>query len=419
MSAPSNPSVNWRWFLAEPVVDDMGSFVGFNRLGTLKAAHNRQLNVALNGIESASFTINTLDTVAELMQSVTTCIVCYRNGKLKWSGPLWTIDETLAEGQQSVNVTCVGWPQLLMYRLLKCGNSADNPMVGPTSTSTAINQYYFLQDPGQIAADLISRTNYEFPTGISIGTVIPNPNGVKWTVTYNQLQNIGQAIQQLSNIEGGFDFWIDPETLAFNVYYNPLKAGYTVYGRGQDRPNAVFRHRVNISSLRRFIDASKLNTQHTAIGQYGQSQYPSPAQSTGRGDIITPAIMTYGLWEGMTSLASIVSQTITEAFATAEVLFLQYPQSIYSFTPISYHRATENKVSVSQPFEDYDIGDYVYLGANYGRMRIPPIQGDTDAGPAAGLTGYLPVRVFAMQIAIDDNGNEKVNQIQTAFATTS
>lgn len=415
------PSVKWTWFLAEQVFDGSGDFIGFNQLGPLNAAHNRTITPALNGIESAAFTINTLDPTAALIESISTCIVCYRNGELQWSGPIWTIDETVGEQQETVNVTCVGWFQYLMYRLLKCGATAYNPMVGPSDTSTAINQYYYLQDPGQIAVDLLARTNYELPTGIALGTVQPNPTGVKWTVAYNQLQNIGQAIQQLSNIEGGFDFWIDPATLQLNIYYNPVKdtPGYTVYGRGQDRPNAVFRHKVNLSSLRRLIDPSKLTTQQTALGQYGQEQYPSVYQSTGRGDDITPAIITYGLWEAMASLSSIVSPTILAAYATAEVLFLQFPQNIYSFVPLQYHKAAEQNVSVPQPFVDYNIGDYVYLGANYGRMIIPPPLGDTDAGPSAGLTGYLPVRLFSFQILIDDNGNEQVSQIQTTFTTTS
>lgn len=408
--SPGTASVDWKWYLAKPTFSG-GLFTGFQNIAPLFSARARTLNLALNGIESASFTVNTLDAVAPYIEPISTCIVCYRNGQIKWSGPIWTISETIGEGQEDVQVNAIGWFQLLMSRLLKCGAFPTNAMVGPTSTSTAINQYYYLQDPVAIAVDLVNRTNYEYPTGIQIGTTPSNPNSVQWTLTVNQLQNIGQLIQQLSNIESGFDFWIDPATIALNFYYGAVKSGYTIYGRGQDRPNAVFRYGANLSTLTKTTDPSKLTTQMTVIGQYGQSQFPSAQQSTGNGDVLYPPIATYGLWEALASLSNIISPTIQAAYATAEVLFLNFPQVIYTFSPMVYHQPVESGASVPQPFQDYNIGDFVRLGANYGRMVIPP--------PSLGISGYLPVRVYAMQITIDNEGNECVTNVQTVYSTQS
>lgn len=404
------PSVDWKWYIAQPTFSG-GIFNGFDLITPLFSARSRTLNLALNGVESASFTVHTLDAAASYINPITTALVCYRNGQLKWSGPIWTINETVGDSQGDVQVQAVGWFQLLMYRLLKCGTYLSNPMVGPASTSTAIANYYYLQDPVSIAVDMVQRTNYEYPTGVSVGSTPGNPNNVQWSVTVNQLQNIGQMIQQLSNIESGFDFRVDPVTLALNFYYGTVKSGYTIYGRGNDRPNAIFRFGSNLSTLSRLIDPSKLTTQETVIGQYGQSQYPDAPQSTGRGDTLDPAIAKYGSWQAMSSLSNIVSPTITAAYATEEVLFLNAPQVIYSFNPIQYHQALEDGASVPQPLEDYDIGDFVYLGSNYGRMVVPP--------PGSGIVGYLPVRVYSFQLAIDNEGNERVTNVQTTYSTTS
>lgn len=404
------PSVDWKWYIAQPTFGPSG-FAGFKRLAPLFSARNRTINLALNGIESASFTVNTLDAAAKFINPVTSCVVCYRNGKLKWSGPIWTINETVGDAQEDVTVNAVGWFQLLMSRLLKTGDNLTNAMVGPTSTSTAIAHYYHLQDPVAIAGDLVNRTNYEYATGIALGAIPANPNNIQWTMTVNQLQNIGQMIQQLSNIESGFDFRVDPATMLLNFYYSAVKTGTTIYGRGQDRPNAVFRYGSNLTTLTRTIDPSKLTTQMTVIGQYGQAQFPDALASTGRGAALYPPIQTYGLWEALASLSNVVSSTITAAYAAEEVIFLNAPETIYTFAPVQYHRALENGASVPQPLEDYDIGDIVRLGSNYGRMVVP--------SPESGLTGYLPVRVYSMQIGIDNEGNERVSNIQTTYSTSS
>jgi hypothetical protein len=438
--APGPPSVNWQWYIAEPTYAYTGSiFTGFNLLAPLFAAKQRQINVALNGIESASFSINTLDPAAQYINPITNCLVCYRNGEIVWSGPIWTISETVGDGQEDVQVNAVGWFQQLMSRLLKCGTYGVNPMVGPAtspyggspagSTSTAIAQYYYLVDPVQIAVDLMLRTNFEYPTGIWVppfGTYDPgyiggppidpnaagggqplNPNGIQWTMTVNQLQNIGQMIQQLSNIESGFDFRVDPATLIMNFYYGLVKSEFTIYGRGTDKPNAIFKYGQNLSTLTRTIDPSKLTTQMTVIGQYGQAQYPAPG-------VGSAAITTYGLWEALASLSSVVSSVITAAYATEEVLFLDAPQVIYSMAPVQYHEAAENGMSVPQPFQDYDIGDFIYIGSNYGRMVVPP-----PAWAAGNPNQYYPVRLYSMQVNIDDEGNERVTDMQTTYSTSS
>lgn len=396
---------NWTWYLAKPVFNkSTGAFESFNRLGVLDTASNRSIVLGLNAPESAAFTINTHDLLAPAIIPVETCIVCYRNGELKWSGPVWTINETVADQQESVNVTCVGWFQLLLERLLRTGavghgieEGSPTHGVGPTETTSALEQAYSSMEPQAIAQDLLERANYEYPTGITVGIIEPNPAKVKWNVKYQQFQNIGQAIQQLSNTEGGFDFRVDPATLKLNIYYKPVKAGTTVFGRGQDRTNTVFGYGwgpKNLASLQRTIDGSALANQVTAVSSIGGVA----------GSHSTPSIARYGLFQKQTSLPTVTGEIILEAYTAIEVLTLENPLPIYGFEPLPL-RADGN---VPEVMGEYDIGDFVYLGANYGRMVV---FNSAKTGPQA-------VRVFGLTLSIDDNGNEKVASVQTTYQGT-
>lgn len=398
-------AVQWDWYLAKPIfATGTGAFKEFNRLGVLDTAQNKQLTLGLNNAESASFDINTLDDLAQEIEPIETCIVCYRDGELKWSGPVWTINETVADKEQKVSVTCAGWFTLLLFRLLKTGAlkfGEELPLkgVGPSGTSTATSHTYTEQEPQAIVKDLIERTNYEYPTGITLGTFESNPAKVKWNVTYQSLQNIGQAIQQLSNTEGGFDFRVDPATLQFNVYYKPVKAGTTVFGRGKDRPQAVFGFKwgpENLSSLMRTIDGSQLTNQMTTVGQFSVRGIANSL----------PSISIYGLFETQQALSTVVSNTILAAFAAIEVLTREKPLPIYTFSPLSIN--SQNEKNVPEPLVDYDIGDFVYLGSRYGRMKVFSAN---ESSPQA-------TRVFAMKINIDEDGNEGVTEVQTTYQGT-
>lgn len=358
--------------------------------------------LSMNGVESAAFSINILDSIAEQiwLHTLINCLVLYRNDEIKWSGPLWTARPTANATTQTLQVTAVGWFQYLLKRLLKCGVAGVNPMVGPTSTSSGITQSYVAMDPTAIAVDLVTRTNFEYPLPISIGFVEPNPNGILWNVTYQQLQNIGQAIQTLSNVEGGFDFRVDPATLQLDFYYALVKGGSTVYGRGQDRPNTVFSYPGNLTELAPTEDASNVATQMTVLDQLtNSSQFPAPGE-------VTESITTYGMMQDTASLSDINSLTITTAYAESEVLFREAPEIIWTFTPFAYHGDPD----VPQPFVDYDIGDFVYLTANYGCLQVPL--------PTAG-TGPMPIRMFSFTITLDNEGNEMISNVQSVFTSTS
>jgi len=384
----SSIALGWRWYLARSA--------DLSLIDELKTAHGRGIKPKLNGAESAAFTVNTLDSVASKIVPISTCVLCYRNGTCVWSGPVWTLDETIADGSEDVSVTCAGWYELLNHRILKTGSSAPASM--PTTTATSMA--YAAVDQTFIIMDLLNRTNAEQATGITPG-LQPNtlPNGSR-NQSYQQFQNIGQAITQMINIENAPDFHVDPLLRTLNLYHSQVKVDAQVYGRGQDRKNAQWGYGVeaatNITRLQRTLDGSALVNQLTATGNYNTAGLGGDPGSQAQ----------YGLFESNESLPTVVSPTLLAAYAQAEVNVRAQPMAIYSFDQMAYSfRAAAAGISQQafQPFVDFDIGDFGYLNASYGRMQLQE----------------APVRIFAFDVDIDDEGNEHVKNFQTQYSATS
>ena len=384
------PAVDWRWYL--------GKSADLSLLGELDAATKRKISLALNNPESASFSINTLEDIAPKIDELSTCLLAYRNGRMKWSGPVWTVSDELPAG--SVDVACVGWYELFNKRLLKCGPNA--PVSMPTTT--AIAQTYTEKDQTAIIADLIARTLLDsvfLNPKITIGSVPSTfANGGSRNITYQQFQNIGQAIINMANVENGFDFHVDPVTLLFNMYHSliaPDVPGMTIRGRGDHRRNTVFGYKwgpSNIARLKRVKDASKVVNDEYVLGQFGLGNQTDAG-----------SIAEYGKLTQQASLSDVVSPTILKSYAAAQVAIFSQPQSIYSFDVLPY----STEIDVPQPFDDFDIGDVVGLGANYGRVKVPA----AGSGPNA-----LPVRLFAFDIEIGEEGQEEVKNVQTVYTTS-
>jgi hypothetical protein len=384
------PIVDWRWYL--------GRSSNLELLGELDGARSRKLNLALNNPEAASFSISVLDPVAALIEELSTCLVAYRNGVRMWTGPVWTVGDELPEG--ITEVSCIGWFELLNHRILKCGPNA--PATMPTTTATSMT--YTETDQTAIMAELFLRTLLDgsfLNPNIFLGSVPSTvANGGSRNITYQQGQNLGQAISTMANVENGFDFRLDPNTLLFNMYYGdvaPDIPGTTINGRGQDRPNTVFGYNwgpSNIKQFKRTGDASKVINDAYVLGQYGLGAQQEPG-----------SISEYGKFSSLTSLSDVVSDTILEAYAAAEVAVHSQPQKIYTFDMLPYRGVGD----VPQPFIDYDIGDMGRLGVNKGRVVIP----------APGSASALPVRIFAFELEISDEGVEYVKNMQTVYTTSS
>lgn len=217
-------------------------------------------------------------------------------------------------------------------------------------------------------------------TPITIGSVDTSQTR---TITFPKGTKHSAAIETLVNMESGFDFNIDPLSRQLSVYYDLIKG--TVRGRGTDQTDVIFgygKSPKNISQVSVNVDSSILTNKINANGKF----------ATGIA-VDAGSVATYGLFEDSVSLSDVTDTSILTAFAGAEVAYKLQPFKTYSFTPFPYDGTSR----IPLFFEDYDIGDIVYLNAEYGAVSV---QGQA-------------VRVFGVSIDIDEEGNEKIGQLQT------
>lgn len=247
-----------------------------------------------------------------------------------------------------------------------------------------------------------------YPTPIQLGTVSSPANaaGANRYRTYTVGQKIGTAIEELSQIEGGFDYEValvstavsgpggNSTTLVrrLNIVYNLVKAATTIYGIGQDRPNVIFGHRWgpnNVRSVRESRDSGKLANRINgrATGKLALAQDAA-------------SIALRGIFEDSVSISDAnIADRVLLGYAGAEVAFRATPAKIYNLTPFPWDGDSSGRIP--RLFIDYILGDICYLIADNGAMQI-------GTGGSA-----QAIRIFGASISIDMEGNERVDSLQT------
>lgn len=337
----SQPPPKWRIFLADA---DTLSIEG-----EISKAKDIQLQLALNKPGNLSFSISAIHEMAENLEAITKCLILKRDNKTIFSGPIWTIQENW----QTITVTSIGWFELLNHRIFY----EDKPMASVTL---------------DLAYEMINYTNSIWNTGLE--PIIPDYDFDYWrppylTPTYKKFQNIGQEIQALSDMENGFDWYMDYDTK--QLYITPRKSRVI-----QD---VILGHKWgphNISNVERTIDGSLLATEVLAIGKSGSAiAYNSSKKDE------------YGLFTEQVTASELIDINMLQAYAQSELVFKENPRTTYTITPFA---------NTSPSFlTDYDIGDIIYFAARAGRLNIPK----------------QAIRVFGGTINIDINGNEKLTTL--------
>lgn len=364
----------YEWILCEsPSNDD--PFAPLEKIGTLWRAKSRSFELVRNRAGTASFTLRTDDELCEAIfdnldlgdvrGTVRKCIRIRRNKEDLWSGPIWGIQVDLDAG--TVQFSCVGWLERAQKRVL-WNNSLDYSNNG---AGTA---------PSVIVAGLLSTINAQDPAhpllirmGSTIGDVDANPRNryYQWGQTL-----LGPAIQELSDIEAGFDYVVDPVTREVNLIawdaYNDLtdsvKLGYNMGAR-------------NLSNVTWQEDASK-TCNFMGIISMGAPVFVNDPTSEDQ----------YGLFEEYNSLSG-ANQSILQPYGVAELVIRSRPLVTYTLTPAPHG---------PRLFENFNIGDRVAWSARKDRIK---------------LTGNS-VRVFGASVSLDDNDNETVSALQTTPATS-
>lgn len=330
-------------------------------LGELRQARQKQIQLDLNRPGSLSFTFPIADPEAYLIEPVRTCVLAYRNGRLIWSGPVWTIEERILE--EIMQVTCVGWFEILYHRLIQ-------PDQAPAE--------YTATDAGLIAQNLLFLANAtgQTPLDAPSSTFMvqgSTQSSINRDRIYQAYENIGQSIQQLADIENGIDYHVHPWNRTLDVFYPMM---------GEDRPGVVLgAGDVTIKGLAqvtRTIDSSRMANRVWVIG----------GNSAGFAEDV-PSQSTFILMEEINQLNDVNNDTILAAYANAELAVKSNPLVFVNFDIFP--------TAQFQMFGDFVLGDIIYVSARKGRMQFT----------------RQPARVFGATITVDDGGVERVSSIKT------
>jgi hypothetical protein len=430
--------VYWKFILANS--KDMSN------IAELTQARSRNLSVIQNLPGSASFTHPMSTDFSAAIEEIKTCVKALRFNWREsirmralgypanvwdtvWSGPVMTIDEDISADRMTVN--CVGWLQRLDKRKIRRDiNFVYVPGANPPITATGVDDadiiFSLLAEVNGYQADGVTAQRGEYaagvnsagfrgstgndwyagywpmgskpnlPTWIKQGQKLPN-EGVGGATPYAPAmrgknyqagQYVGPAISELLGVENGCDIEIDPITREMNIYRRRMTI----------RPEVIFGFNwgpKNIQQLGRQRDGTAVVNYHLSTGASGSiPKYKDDVDSQ----------LEYGLLEEDAALSDVVDnvniasgnsprQSVLWTYSAAEIALRKSVPNVFSVTPFPYTRDG----SVPEPFVDYKVGDRV----QYTAIWKPRIEVKNQG-----------VRVFGLNVNIDDLGNEKIGQLQ-------
>jgi hypothetical protein len=346
---------NWEYFLCNS--SDMSV------IWPMSSARAKRLQLIYNRPGSFSCQVPIDSRVAMLAKKHATCVLAVREGVPRWSGPIFTVADAVPE--DTTTITAMGWLEELNRRFLQ---AADEP-------SAAFKDVI----GGSIARSLIQLANTHTDETLAVRpTRFTNfvVNDVQTrTRTYKRGQNIGAAIKELIDIENGFDLTVDPISRTLTTY-QPTNWAY--------KPDALLGYGVfpnNIASMSRTEDGTR-----TANAINVQS--PSGAVITTAPALPIDAATT--MLEDWLTVSDVNDPGVLGAYAVAEHLYRAYGVTEYVVAPKS-----ERGLRALRLYDDFELGDAVYLSADRGRLQIKG----------------QPVRVFGATIGDDGSGDEIISEL--------
>lgn len=342
----------WTWVLA----DEDGI-----ALAELTGARDRRISFRRNGVPEAACGLSLEDPTAGDLYDVLAGggipqLRAYRDSALRFSGQLWTTSDA-AEHDALVTVTFRG----PFATLLGDGSN--------TGRFTAALREFAGTDAGTLAWTLIDEANSDSDTLIRQGTIEAT---VARDRTYEH-KNVGDAIVELTGVQDGFDFEVDPldpndaagKLGEFNVYAE----------QGEDRPLVIFEY--GADTLRNV--ASVTRTKQRPINK---------VRVLGTDGIVGEA-------EHAVSIAKYGLFMRVESYDAADAGVLGgRAQAALRPDPITVVEYVPDPALAPQPWDDYWIGDTVRFRARRGAL----------------IVSEAP-RVNGVDIAIDDNGHEAEHKL--------
>ena len=187
--------------------------------------------------------------------------------------------------------------------------------------------------------------------------------GPVFTRTYTRGTKLSQVLTEMTEIEWGVDYQIDPVTRKLKLFWDSILPGTTLRGRGNDRRDVVFGYGVaphNVGNVRDARDASKVKNRVNTEGKVGRGL----AQDLDEIDRV-------GIFEETIQMTDVAdppppSPSILAVYAGSEVAMFSKPFRTITFQPKRY------VVGQSTPMfgVDYDLGDLTTLKADKNVTKV-------------------------------------------------
>lgn len=340
-------------------------------LGEILNAQNRVVSLSLNSYDTASLVVRLDNPLAPIMATVGGYLKAYRNGVLRFFGPIITAEETGDALGATVAVNCISPGWFLTKRL-----------AGRSATGTVFSS---ATDRAQIIASLLATTNAENDTGIAAGAMSAASS---ITYTAGPYRYISDLLTELSASYDGFDWRLIP----VDNYANGVLTGPTIAtmiaapSLGTTQTNAVFEWgqngRGNIASYTRQTTRDQQANQLFHFTSDGPDAPGFGTLSTNNTDSIAIWRMTESLAEG-----DIKDFNLRNALLAQHLAVRKSPRQTITFNPVvdplNANRLPEFGI-------DYDVADRVRARAQY--------------NSSVRFDAYL--RVWGVSFSIDNSGAE-------------
>jgi len=344
----------------------------YNVVEEINYAKNKQLTTQYNKAGQFSFALNIKESVNVDIFPGISCIRLYRNGVNVWNGVVWT-----AQGSTGTDIQygCVGFMEYLYHHQLR-GRWEYGADATDFQIATDLITWMPTVDEG---GGLLWEEGLAGHSPPISGIVTHGTPQTRGPITYEIGQNIGEAIQALSDIEAGFNMSINYSDGALHLFSWDLfddKTNDVIFGynRGPE----------NVQNCTWSIDMGRVKNLVNVVGASGGRYYAPP-------DFLSQSLLTYGVFED-TITASEASPNIALALAGEEVLANENPYPIFTITPFPY----DGGVHSYAPFVDYNLGDKVAFYAAEGPLNVV----------------NQAVRIFGIGVSISDEGLEQVQALQ-------
>jgi hypothetical protein len=332
----------------------------------LGEAYGRSFKPVFNGPGVFSCTLPLDADAAYLIAKRSTGVVITRNDRTIWSGGVTNIVRSAASN--TMQITATGWLEELDHRYVRKDEESTLNFVSVIG--------------GSIAATLIDTCNAQEDTASIVRPVRISSGPFSDTQTRNRSyhvgDNYGASIRELSTIENGIDFDVDPLTRELTcrpptdyVDREDVKLGWGV------DPH-------NLADVVETSDGTNLFNRENVVTSSGIVTVADDQ------DAITDAGVMLEEW---ISLSDVDETSIATAYANVELIVKRYGLTTYQLTPLSYG-------DLPRPYDDFEWGDKCYFSVDQGAFKI-----DDQA-----------VRMFAGTINYSDEGDEIISEIEVAMA---